>query len=1302
MFVAIHAFLSLFLPMTISLLTLNTGGCSSPLKNASIYTYVKNITSVPDIIFLQETNDLSEKCSCWNVWSSYHPICNPGPTRGSGVTTLLKENSLCIIENSVIHDGHILYVKIDLDGAIYHLYNILIPQDDTCALKAISSLSSHLNLRKDGHIIFGGDFNCTLNPVIDRLCMSTEHRSKISTALKALIESSQLCDAWRKLHPFEQKFSWQRRNPSSVHGVSKARLDRFYTPISLTTSIHSCSIIPCSLSDHSAIYLKIKLPSPNLRGSAFWHLNNSLLTDKSYQDIIIHFWNTWQQQIHDFPNICAWWDFGKSHIKSLTQMYASKVANEKKETLLNINKTIEKLQSNSDFTPDIQQALTEQREELNLLLKKQAKGTLIRSRFQYANEADTSSSFFYNLEKNNSISKTMSRIRLSSGVITEDQGEIKAHVRNFYERLYSSIPTDQNSLETILSNLPRLEPEESENLDAPLTLDEITTAVKQLGNNKSPGLDGLSSEFYLTFWPLLKNDLLSVLQYAITSGNLPNSFHKAVITLIPKKGDPADIANWRPVSLLNNDYKIFAKALANRLKLCIGDIIHHDQSYCVPGRTIYDNIILIRDVIHFANCNNFPLAIVNLDQKKAFDNVDHHYLFSTMKAMGIGDFFISCVKLLYKNAEGLVKVCRSLSAPFPFRKGIRQGCPMSGLLYSIAIEPFLHLSRQNLRDSGFTLPNTGTKVSVSAYADDISIFVSSDSGFDTIERVYNIFSTSSNACLNHEKSQGLWLGSWSRRSENPLHFKWNNEGLTFLGVHLGTSNTFINQNWMKCKEKLNKTLTRWTSITHSLSLKGKILVANQLAASKIFHHLATLSPPKSILTELQEMLINFVWSNKRHLLKKQILYQEPNKGGLGLVCLQARVLAFRFAFLQRFLNLSSHPAYALCSYNLKKYKRLNFDFQLFLIETDPKYDTSLPCFYSEVLSAWRSSGAHIESSSFSVNHVLNIPLNYTLLLSCDLNGTMVLPARLFARGIKLVKHLLNLTNGKWLPAENITLTTLLRPSVRLLELELSWMHKKLSNNFPAFFCSNGLRLSGFPLHHLAANILSPYTVKANDNTNFLITSTKRLYHLFNVSTNSLPISSVTHWHDIGILEPSCRVAWSEIYQVPASKKDGDVQFKLLYNVLPSLAVLHHMNPNISSSCGWCGERGTTLHLLFLCPLIQPALGLLHHLLSRLLPTAKLNFELYWTLIPRVRGRCRETVRLSNFLIISLKSTLYWLYRTSHFVDPLPIWTFRIKNKIILDFEFYKLQNNLCAFIKRWSQNNSIFFLDNNTNLTWLI
>ena len=230
--------------------------------------------------------------------------------------------------------------------------------------------------------------------------------------------------------------------------------------------------------------------------------------------------------------------------------------------------------------------------------------------------------------------------------------------------LYSRVPTDKSALDYLLADIIKLDSDDAKDLDSPLSLEEFDLAVRQLGKDKAPGLDGLTSDFFLSFWPILKDNFRSVLQSSISSGSLPHFFRRAVITLLPKKGDLADIANWRPVSLLNTDYKIFAKLLANRLKQCIGSVIKEDQSYCVPGRSIYDNINLIRDVLFYSNSNDVPLAVINLDQKKAFDNVDHGYLFNTMRAMGFGARFISYLQILYGGAESLVKVCGSLTVSF--------------------------------------------------------------------------------------------------------------------------------------------------------------------------------------------------------------------------------------------------------------------------------------------------------------------------------------------------------------------------------------------------------------------------------------------------------------------------------------------------------------------------------------------------------------------------------------------------------------------------------------------------------------
>ena len=136
---------------------------------------------------------------------------------------------------------------------------------------------------------------------------------------------------------------------------------------------------------------------------------------------------------------------------------------------------------------------------------------------------------------------------------------------------------------------------------------------------------------------------------------------------------------------------------------------------------------------------------------------------------------------------------------------------------------------------------------VSAYADDVSIFITSDVSFALVEEAYAIFSRASAACLNTKKSQGLWVDRWKGRSDSPLHFSWNSEGLPFLGVHLGNTVNYIRQNWAKCKDRLNKTLLSWSRLSHSMSFKGKVIIANQLAASKLFSFPSGSFPPENVL-----------------------------------------------------------------------------------------------------------------------------------------------------------------------------------------------------------------------------------------------------------------------------------------------------------------------------------------------------------------------------------------------------------------------------------------------------------------------
>jgi len=229
-------------------------------------------------------------------------------------------------------------------------------------------------------------------------------------------------------------------------------------------------------------------------------------------------------------------------------------------------------------------------------------------------------------------------------------------------------------------------------------------------DNKSPGIDGLTSNFYKHFWPILGPDITQVFNYCFQHGLLTRTQRRGIITLIFKKGDRTKLQNWRPITLLTTDYKILTKALANRLTNVLPTIINSDQTACIPGRTINDNLSLIRVVIAFANETHTPLVLISIDQMKAFDRTSHSFLFSTLEHFGFGPNFIRWIKLIYNSVLSYVKVNGWLTAFIDLERGLRQGCALSMPLYVLTAKILALKIRSNPRIHGITPP--GSKVHI--------------------------------------------------------------------------------------------------------------------------------------------------------------------------------------------------------------------------------------------------------------------------------------------------------------------------------------------------------------------------------------------------------------------------------------------------------------------------------------------------------------------------------------------------------------------------------------------------------------
>ncbi|CAM4617330.1 unnamed protein product, partial [Lepidochelys olivacea] len=387
--------------------------------------------------------------------------------------------------------------------------------------------------------------------------------------------------------------------------------------------------------------------------------------------------------------------------------------------------------------PSLCGACREKREELRALEDHRARGAFVRSRIRLLREMDRGSRFFYALEKTRGAKKHVTCLLAEDGTPLTGPEEMCGRARDFYTSLFSPDPTDPDACEVLWEELPTVSVGDRDRLELPLTLAEFSEALRRMPTNKSPGMDGLTVEFYRAFWDILGPDLVTVWAESLQSGVLPLSCRRAVLALLPKRGDLRDLRNWRPVSLLSTDYKIVAKAISLRLGSVMADVVHPDQTYTVPGRSIFDNLFLVRDLLELGRRDGLSFALLSLDQEKAFDRVDHGYLLSTLRAFGLGPQFVSFLRVLYASAECLVRLNWTLTEPVSFGRGVRQG-----------------------RLTGLVLREPELRLVLSAYADDVLLVVQDPGDLARVEACQAIFSAASSARVNWVKSSGLAVGGW--------------------------------------------------------------------------------------------------------------------------------------------------------------------------------------------------------------------------------------------------------------------------------------------------------------------------------------------------------------------------------------------------------------------------------------------------------------------------------------------------------------------------------------------------------------
>ena len=327
--------------------------------------------------------------------------------------------------------------------------------------------------------------------------------------------------------------------------------------------------------------------------------------------------------------------------------------------------------------------------------------------------------------------------------------------------MFTEEPIDLRCKQKCLDNFLRSLPETDRFLcDEPISLADLTALAKLLSFGKAPGPDGFPIEFYVHFWDLLGPLLLRVTDACFATGELCESMKGSVTRLIYKKrGDIKDLKNWRPISLLNAEYKIISKAITLRLSQVLHSVVVSDQTCSIPDRSILSNVTLIRDVLDYIDIADEPAILLNLDQEKAFDRVNRAFLRHLLYHVGFGPNFCNWFRTLYNGAFMQIILNDFLTDRIPLRRGVRQGDPLSPLLYVLCVEGLACLIRNSDRVNGFLLPGAkGQCATVRLYADDTTAILKDYLSLLNLFELVSVYERGTGAKLNITKTEAMWLG----------------------------------------------------------------------------------------------------------------------------------------------------------------------------------------------------------------------------------------------------------------------------------------------------------------------------------------------------------------------------------------------------------------------------------------------------------------------------------------------------------------------------------------------------------------
>ncbi|MCP3901139.1 MAG: hypothetical protein GY707_15650, partial [Desulfobacteraceae bacterium] len=841
------------------------------------------------------------------------------------------------------NEGRICVLNMKVNNELHCLINIYAPTKNNHKgqLDLLDNLEEVIHKNENASLIIGGDFNTYLDPILDKDGGSFEPLSKYSHKLQKLMEDFQLCDIWRCMHPINRRYTWRQNRP-----LIQSRLDYFIISQNLSQNTKKCDIKPSIKTDHSLLTLSITHVLGEKRGPNFWKFNNALLKDDVYIDYIKEIIIQLQNDYLHIENKGLKWDLIKSEIRQRTITYA-KTQNRLKRCYENdlkskYNELSDKYSDNKNS--ETLSELENIKKEIENINSSKVEGARIRTKgITLSSKQDAS--YYTKKEIRNYKNSHITVLEKANGEEITVPSNIRNEIKSFYQNLYSIEEVTNTNDDYFFNRSPKISKSNIDLSEKEITIEECEKALQKMKNGKTPGSDGFTADFYKLFWNVIKDLVFESFGYAFDIGELSIDQKRGIIKLLPKKDKVLKfLKNWRPISLLNTDYKIIAHVMASRLQQILPTLIHPDQNGYIQGRFIGCSIRTIYDIIENSQNEEYSNLITFIDYEKAFDNINWNFMIKALKSFGFGNNFIKWIKVMYKNASSCIMNNGYSSEFFNLSKGVRQGCPLSALLFVIVVETLSNAIRSDRDIHGIIFNQHEVKISL--LADDTTLFLKDPNSLSKALDVICMFSQSSGLKINNSKSQVIQVGKrdWNISKFNLKSVK---ERVYTLGTWFYKDPLLTNRsNYDDKFNEMEKVLNSWKN--KNISVLERIKIVKVFALPKLTYIMSSLEISDTFVEKVQNSINCFIWNNKPPKIKQTVSYQKYEHGGLKIPNVELFVKANRANWMKRLLHHDNRNGQYVKMFipdkDLHKFIKCNFN---------PKdLNRKIPLFYWQVLFAW--------------------------------------------------------------------------------------------------------------------------------------------------------------------------------------------------------------------------------------------------------------------------------------------------------------------------------------------------------------